>query len=51
MKIIKKNLSDAPRQISIPHAFYDMTEREEAVLFNLLKEKFADAKRKDEPIW
>ena len=36
---------------SFPHAFYDMTEREEAVLFNLLKEKFADAKRKDEPIW
>jgi len=53
MRVLLK--TDDPSVLSLekcfPHAFYDMTEGEEAVLFNLLKEKFADAKRKNEPIW
>lgn len=47
--------SDEPGVMSVtrtfPHAFADMYEAEEALLFNILKEKFEGAEVKELSIW
>lgn len=45
------HLDNGCTTITFPHAFYDMTEGEEAAVFNVLKDKFDTSKKKEPPTW